>query len=166
MPTARNEPDYTALPLERVVAIADFQASLRRFLRHSERLAAEQGLTPQRYLLLLMIKGAANGSERLTVGEAAERLELGDNSTTELVKRAERAGLLSRERSDRDGRVVYLRLTKQGDRQLDRVLRQLDADREQLEDALQRLTRSFRRTGATGGQQAGTRSGRTPRGTS
>jgi DNA-binding MarR family transcriptional regulator len=93
-----------------------------------------------------MIKGAASGSERLTVGEAAERLQLGDNTTTELINRAENAGLLRRERSAHDARVIYLRLTTDGERRLGKVLRELDADRLQLEDALRNLTRSFRRT--------------------
>jgi DNA-binding MarR family transcriptional regulator len=134
------------VPLERVVAIADFQATLRRFLRHSERIASQHDLTPQRYLLLLMIKGAADKSERLSVGAAAERLQLGDNTTTELITRAERSGLVRRERSDDDGRVVHLRLTNEGERRLEGVLRELDADRQQLQQALQSLARSFRRT--------------------
>jgi DNA-binding MarR family transcriptional regulator len=139
-----DKPD--AIPLERVIAIADFRAAMRRFQRHSERIAAAHGLTPQRHLLLLMIKGAADGSERLTVGSLAERLQLGINSTTELVNRAEERGLVRRERSDADARVVYLRVTEEGERRLERVLRSLDADREQLQDTLRGLARSYRRT--------------------
>src|SRR5438128_4161613 len=104
------------MPLERVIALAEFRAALRRFLRHSERIANQHGLTPQRYLLLLMIKGAADRRERLRVGAAAERLQLGDNTTTELINRAERNGLVRRERSDEDARVVHLRLTEEGER--------------------------------------------------
>jgi DNA-binding MarR family transcriptional regulator len=125
-----NDPEPRAMPLERVVAIADFQASLRRFLRHSERIASRHRLTPQRYLLLLMIKGAGDGSERLTVGAIAERLQLGDNTTTELINRAENNGLVRRERSNEDARVVKLRLTDEGERRLASVLRELDADRQ------------------------------------
>ena len=141
-----KNPKEHAVPADRIVAIAAFQAALRRFLRHSERIASNHGLTPQRYLLLLMIKGAADGSERLSVGEAAERLQLSDNTTTELIDRAEENGLLRRARSDNDGRVVHLRLTREGERRLQDVLRELDADRHQLEAALQSLTRTFRRT--------------------
>ena len=134
------------MSLDRIVEIADFQAALRRFVRHSDRIANQHGLTPQRYLLLLMIKGAADRSQSLTVGAAAERLQLGDNSATELINRAEANGLVRRERSPTDGRVVHLRLTADGDRRLEAVLRDLDADRHGLEDALRHLTRSFRRT--------------------
>jgi DNA-binding MarR family transcriptional regulator len=145
MPSRRRSSKQSIAP-ERFVAIAEFQATLRRFLRHSERLANQHGLTPQRYLLLLMVKGAADGSERLTVGEVADRLQLGDNTTTELIDRAERSGLVRRERSTRDGRVVHLRVTETGERQLTAVVRELDADREQLDAALRSLRRSFRRT--------------------
>jgi DNA-binding MarR family transcriptional regulator len=133
------------MPLERVIQIADFQATLRRFLRHSERIAAQHGLTPQRYLLLLMVKGAPDGSERLSVGAVADRLQLGVNTTTELINRAEKNGLVRRERSNEDARVVYLSLTREGERRLERVLVELDADRHRLQQALHGLTRSFRR---------------------
>ena len=41
-----------------VVQVAEFRTALRQFLRRSERVARQAGLTPQRYLLLLMIKGS------------------------------------------------------------------------------------------------------------
>jgi DNA-binding MarR family transcriptional regulator len=139
-PSSAAEPT----PLDRVIAIAEFRAALRLFVRHSERVAQAHALTPQRHLLLLMIKGARDGSERLTVGEAADRLQLSDNTTTELVDRAEASGLVRRERSTDDGRVVYLRLTREGERRLENILGNLDADRKQLHQALQSLNRSFR----------------------
>lgn len=125
--------------------IAEFRAALRLFIRHTERAAQQRGLTPQWYLLLLMIKGAVDGSERITVGDAAERMQLGVNSTTELVNRVEEQGLLRRERSDTDGRVVYLRLTREGERRLNAALLELEADRKDLQRALDRLTKSFSR---------------------
>jgi len=131
------------LALERVIAIADFRAALRVFLRHSERAARRNGLTPQRHLLLLMIKGAGDGSEQLTVGAAAERLQLGPSTTTELVDRTEQVGLVRRERSSEDGRVVYLRLTNEGERRLAAVLDELESDRRELQQALRAVTRSF-----------------------
>ena len=41
-----------------VIAVAEFRSALRHFLRRSEKIARESGLTPQRYTLLMMIKGA------------------------------------------------------------------------------------------------------------
>ena len=88
---------------------------IRSFLRTSEQLAREHGLTPRRLLLLLMIKGAPDGSEQSTVTELAERLQLAQSTVTELVGRAERVGLIERERSERDLRVAHLRLTAEGE---------------------------------------------------
>jgi len=45
-----------------IARVAAFRAALRVFLRKSERNARKSGLTPQRYLLLLMIEGAPDGS--------------------------------------------------------------------------------------------------------
>ena len=129
--------------LQRVIEIAEFRASLRRFLRHSERAAKDGGLTPQWYLLLLMIKGAPDRSERITVGFAADRLQVSLNTATELVNRAGEQGLVRRERSETDARVVQLRLTKEGERRLGIVLADLEADRKDLQVALERLTKSF-----------------------
>src|SRR5947207_4103793 len=110
----------TPVQVDDVIAVAEFRAALRRFLRRSERIARSSGLTPQRYLLLLMIKGAPGGSEQSTVTELAERLQLAQSSVTELVRRAEEAGLIEREQSADDGRVAHLRLTREGELRLAR----------------------------------------------
>src|SRR5438309_3210740 len=114
------------------VAVAEFRAGLRQFLRRSERVARQAGLTPQRYLLLLMIKGAPDNTEQSTVTELAERLQLAQSTVTELVRRAEEAGLLEREASTTDGRVAHLRLTAEGERRLMRSFTQLETERREL----------------------------------
>jgi DNA-binding MarR family transcriptional regulator len=83
-----------------------------------------------------MIKGAPDGSEQATITELAERLQLAQNTVTELVARAEAAGLLEREPSRTDGRVVHLRLTQEGDRRLAGTVLALRADRRHLVDVL------------------------------
>jgi DNA-binding MarR family transcriptional regulator len=133
----------TAVPLERVMLVADFRASLRAFLRRSEQISQRQGLTPQRYLLLLMIKGAPDGSERMSFSDLAARLRLGVNTVTELVARAEAAGLVERERSATDARVTYLRLTTEGERRLVAAMVETDGDREALIAAFRALAASF-----------------------
>src|SRR5205807_6150094 len=107
-------------------------ASLRSFLRKAEQTARRAGLTPQRHLLLLMIKGAPDGSEQSTVTELAERLRLAQSTVTELVRRAEEAGLIEREPSRSDGRVAHLRVSEEGERRLARVVQNLDSEREEL----------------------------------
>src|SRR5881227_302580 len=98
--------DGERLSPESAMRAAEFRAALRRFLRRSERNSRAAGLTPQRYLLLLMIKGAPDGSEQSTVTELAERLQLAQSTVTELVSRAEEIGLVERSRSSDDGRIA------------------------------------------------------------
>jgi DNA-binding MarR family transcriptional regulator len=123
-------------PIDEYVRVAEFRSALRRFLRRSEQAARRFGLTPQRYLLLLMIKGAPAGEQRSTVTELSERLQLAQSTVTELVGRAEVAGLVQREPSPGDARVAYLRLTAEGEKRIDRVFDDLEADRQQLLDAI------------------------------
>jgi DNA-binding MarR family transcriptional regulator len=125
--------------IDDVIAVADFRAALRSFLRQSERVARQSGLTPQRYLLLLMIKGAPDGSAQSTVTELARRLQLAQSTVTELVSRAEESGLVERKQSGRDGRVAYLRLTEEGERRLHMSFTGLDTERQQLRDAVDQL---------------------------
>lgn len=119
--------------------VAEFRAALRRFLRTSERTARASGLTPQRYLLLLMVKGAPDGSEQSTVTELADRLQLAQSTVTELVSRAEEVGLIEREPSSADGRVAHLRLTEEGERRLAKSFSSLGAERTQLREAVAHL---------------------------
>ena len=134
------------IDLDAVIAVAEFRAALRSFLRQSERIARRSDLTPQRYLLLLMIKGAPDGSELSTVTELARRLQLAQSTVTELVSRAEEAGLVAREQSGMDGRVAHLRLTGEGERRLRACLTTLDVERRQLRDAIESLTSERVRT--------------------
>jgi len=124
------------LELEDVIAAAEFRAALRAFMRESERAARLSGLTPQRYLLLLMIKGAPDRSEESTVTELARRLQLAQSTVTELVSRAEQSGLLERRQSGVDGRVAHLRLTNEGERRLESSFTALETERRQLRAAI------------------------------
>jgi len=121
------------------IAVAEFRSALRMFLRRSERIARKSGLTPQRYLLLLMVKGAPNGEERSTVTELAQRLQLAQSTVTELVSRAEDAGLIAREQSPTDARVAHLRLTSEGERRLELAFTALSTERAQLRAAIAEL---------------------------
>ena len=123
--------------------MAEFRAALRAFLRRTERVARQSGLTPQRYLLLLMIKGAVDGSERSTVTELAERMQLAQSTVTELVSRAEEAGLIGREQSRDDARVAHLRLTAEGERRLELAFTALATERANVRDAFSHLDSSI-----------------------
>jgi DNA-binding MarR family transcriptional regulator len=135
----RRKPSAQRVETRAAIHLAAFRAALRSFLRESERIARSEGLTPQRHLLLLMIKGAPDGSEQATVSELTERLKLAQSTVTELVNRAETAGLIEREQSASDGRVAHLRLTGEGERRLAAVFTHLDVEREQLRLAFEEL---------------------------
>jgi DNA-binding MarR family transcriptional regulator len=129
---------------DELVSAAAFRSELRRFLRRSEAIAAEVGLTPQRYDLLLQLKAAPNGYS--TVTELGKRLHLRQTAVTELVKRAEEAGLIRRRRSDTDRRVFLLELTEDGDRRVTRVFNALRRDRASFARAFEQLDLHFRAT--------------------
>jgi DNA-binding MarR family transcriptional regulator len=138
-PTHLRSATPPLIETDAAVRAAAFRAALRSFLRTSERVARESGLTPQRHLLLLLIKGAPDGSESATVTDLARRLELAQSSVTELVNRAEALGLVRRERSEADGRVAHLRLTAEGERRLAHAFRELEIERVELRDAIAEL---------------------------
>jgi len=127
------------LSAEEVARVAEFRAALRQFLRRAERNARAADLTPQRYLLLLMIKGAPDHSEQSTVTELADRLQLAQSTVTELVRRAEETGLVERERSEVDGRIAHLRLTQEGERRLAKSFVSNENERRALQEAFEHL---------------------------
>jgi DNA-binding MarR family transcriptional regulator len=129
----RPRPSPTA---EEAARVAEFRVALRRFLHRTERVAREVGITARWYLVLLLIKGAPDLSERSTVTELAEELHLAQSSVTELVRRVELAGLLTREPSPSDARVVYLRLTPEGEDRLAQAFEGLAAERQALREAI------------------------------
>src|SRR6266498_5041197 len=115
---------------------AALRGALRKFMRSSERIAREEGLTPSRYLLLLMIKASERG--RSTVTELAERMQLTQSTVTELVTRAEAAGLVERRQSDDDARVFWLQLTEEGEARLARTVARIGREKQRLIDLLHR----------------------------
>lgn len=100
-------------------ALSDFRYQLRRFLRFSEEIVHDQGITPLQYLLMLHIKGFP-GREWATVGE---RLQSHHHGTVALVSRCEKLGLVKRKASAEDRRQVEIHLTSKGERLLERLAR-------------------------------------------
>lgn len=73
--------------------------------------AAGTGLTPSQILCALLVDQAEG--RRVTAGHLARRLSMSGPSTTALVDRLVRAGLLARDRGE-DRRVVWISLTERG----------------------------------------------------
>jgi len=88
--------------------------ALRRIIRavdlHSRKLVSSHGLTGPQALLLTEI----TRSGPLTGSELASRVSLSQATVTDVVKRLEGRGLLTRERSETDKRRFLLRTTEQG----------------------------------------------------
>jgi DNA-binding MarR family transcriptional regulator len=122
--------------VEEAIKVASFRVALRRFFRVNETAARESGLTPRQYLLLLLVKGAPDGSEQATVGDLCKRLHLAQSTVTELVSRAVEAGLVSATQSESDGRVSEIRLSREGERRLADCFSRLEDERRALRDAL------------------------------
>src|SRR5436190_13443593 len=111
---------------------ATLRSALRKFLRRSEEVARRHQLTPRQYLLLLMIKASEGSPGPATITDLVERLALTQSTVTELVQRAEEAGLVARRPSPDDGRVTHLSLTPLGTERLHAAFEELGPEREQL----------------------------------
>ena len=92
----------------------DVLISLRRILRatsmHSSKLRRSVGLSSPQLLVLQ----TAKDKERPTASEIARAVSLSQATITTILTDLEKRGLLLRERSETDRRVVHTSLTKQG----------------------------------------------------
>ncbi len=70
--------------------------------------------------------------------ELAERMQLTQSTVTELVTRAEAAGLVRREQSSEDARISWLRLTADGEHRLARTVARSGGERQRLLELLRR----------------------------
>lgn len=96
-------------------ALSQFRYQLRRFLRFSEEVTRQHGITPLQYLLLLHVKGFP-GRDWATVGELAERLQAQHHGVVALISRCEIRGWVTREQGKTDRREVEVHLTAKGER--------------------------------------------------
>ena len=99
---------------------ADFRCALRRFLRFAEERARAVGITPQQYLLLLVVRGHRS-YPRVSIGEVAEALQIRHHGASLLVDRSVKRGLLHRREDPSDRRRALVSLTGEGQLLLDHV---------------------------------------------
>ena len=123
------------------VALSDFRYQLRRFLAFSEAAAKSAGVTPLQYLLMLHVRGFP-GRDWASVAELAERLQLQHHGVVALITRCEAAGLVRRQRSSADGRVVEIHLQPLGLKLLEQLAAQHQAELRSLRDTfhVERIT--------------------------
>ncbi|HZW13668.1 MAG TPA: MarR family transcriptional regulator [Noviherbaspirillum sp.] len=109
LPDKLSKSDYEVM--------ANFRYQIRRYLRFSEEVSQQHGITVLQYLLLLQLKGFP-GREWATIAELAERMQAHHHGTVNLVTRCEKAGLVERRKGEGDQRFVHVVLLPKGERLL------------------------------------------------
>lgn len=88
--------------------------AMRRILRatetNSKALLRDTGLTPSQLLVMRLIRDAGE----LTAGDIATRMGITQATTTGLIHKLERRGLIARQKGETDRRQVWLSLTLDG----------------------------------------------------
>ena len=104
---------FPGLPAGDVVAALELGKSVISLLEMLPAPIEQAGLSPARWRLLiaLMFQAGDNGA---TVSEIAGHLGVREPTVTATVRKAEDAGHVTRRRDDRDGRVVRVRITQEG----------------------------------------------------
>ena len=102
--------------------LSHFRFQLRRFLRFSETITHEMGITNLQYLLLLHIKGYQDKGWA-SISELAERLQSHHHGVVSLVTRCEKLGLVNRQKSESDKRVIEVHLTQMGLKTVEKIAR-------------------------------------------
>jgi DNA-binding MarR family transcriptional regulator len=122
--------------------LAEFRATLRRFISFSEVAARKAGLTPRQHQALLAIKGSP-GKTPVSIGDLAEKLRLRHNTTVELANRLTAARLALRVADPVDKRRVCLKVAPKGEARLATLsaihLKDLRGMREVLRRLLRRI---------------------------
>ncbi len=117
-----RKPDDLRLNKHDFEILADFRYQIRKFVRFSEQITRQQGITPLQYLLLLHVKGYP-GRDWATVGELAERLQAQHHGVVALISRCEKQGFVERRRSSEDRRRIEIHLLENGERVLNELAR-------------------------------------------
>ena len=117
-----RKPDHLRLNKHDFEILTDFRYQIRKFVRFSEQIARQHGITPRQYLLLLHVKGYP-GRDWATIGELAERLQAKHHGVVALVSRCEKQGFVERRRSSEDRRRIEIHLLENGERVLDELAR-------------------------------------------
>lgn len=107
-----NTPDDRTIAHEVLTAIRQIT---RRIAEHSKYLSREAGLTVPQLMSLKAIAELNRDTDEVTVAAVAERIRLSAATTSRVIDRLTRAGLVARERRSTDRRRVCLSLTDAGE---------------------------------------------------
>jgi DNA-binding MarR family transcriptional regulator len=101
--------------------LVEFWFRVQEFLRTRRAFAKSEGLDAREYELLLMLK-AFGGRKLVNVSLIAESLFVHHHVAAGMVKDLAERGLIAAQRNQRDRRSLSLRLTRQGESLLQRVV--------------------------------------------
>lgn len=105
---------YPELHLDNQLCFSLYSLS-RKVIQNYTPLLKPLDLTyPQYLVMLVMWQGLENKQVGLAVSQLTEKLKLDTGTVTPLLKRMEAKGLLSRQRSEQDERIVIVSLTAEG----------------------------------------------------
>ena len=106
----------------RMNQIHEVLTAVRRIIRaadiHSKKLTKTVGLTAPQLMLMQAIR---NNQEDTTIGTLAHQISLSQATVNNIIGRLESRGLITRKRSETDKRFVWLHLTADGEKTLDRA---------------------------------------------
>jgi DNA-binding MarR family transcriptional regulator len=117
-----DQPEAAALSDAEWAQLAALRAGIRRYLAWAEQRAHEHGMTPAQVQLALAIRSHPEPAGP-TLSELADTLLLRHHSVVGLVDRAERNGLVRRERDPVHLSRVHVLLTEAGAQRLETLSR-------------------------------------------
>lgn len=109
--------NYDSLKLENQLCFPLYACS-KEIIKKYKPYLDPLGLTYTQYITLMVLWEENN----ITVKALGERLYLDSGTLTPLLKKMESQGLVTRERSPKDERNVYIKLTQQGVEMRDRAI--------------------------------------------
>lgn len=99
--------------------LAAFRYALRQFLAFSEAVTHAEGVTPQQYQVLLVVKTHPDGA--IMIRDIADQMLLQHHGAVQLVDRLAEAELVERRHSSTDRRSVLVAMTAKGTRLLEHL---------------------------------------------
>jgi DNA-binding MarR family transcriptional regulator len=129
-----SQPDF-----DRAAALRN---AVREFSHRSEEIIRPHGLTLEQYQLLLLLR--VQPKEKNTIGNLHRELRRGQSAVTQLARRMENRGLITRELSRDDARIRFLKLTRRGETTLTEAVIALEAERSRLSKLITGLDRAAR----------------------
>jgi DNA-binding MarR family transcriptional regulator len=126
-------------------ALARLRYELRRFQAFSSAAAAKAGLTPQQHQALLIVRGFSD-PDPVSIGDLAKYLLIRHHTAVELVDRMTKLELISREVDDSDARRVLIKLTREGEKRLQKLSEIHSKELQAIGPTLTRMLKPFQRT--------------------